>query len=183
MKYTIIAIILAAALVAGVAFLVRSKEVDKAAMRGDSTSQKDQQGQTGKPSAQPQANTETTQTKGSTTLAEFKFPAQGAPKEEFDAFNKKVYDTSVATNKIEVTNCTATPLVVRVKAGEQFSIRNNDSVERKVSNLGSKTPTVIAPQTEIKISLKDAGVYGFGCEISAGKFSQAGIVAVMNITQ
>ncbi len=180
MKYTLIAIVLAAVIVAVVGYIVLSAKDNTPSSPAPAKTQQ-QNSSTTKQStdAKPAPGAEAA-TESKNPLATLKFPGSGASKEDYTAFNEKVYGMSVAVNKITITGCVADPLVIRVPKATQFTIHNNDATEHKLSNLGSTTPVVLPAKGDAQVTLKDIGVYGYACDATSQRSVTAGIVAVMD---
>jgi hypothetical protein len=179
MKYTFLAIVFAAVIVAVVGYIVLSaKDAPQTSAPAQATGQKKAAPGSDKTSASQSSNATTPEVKNA--LSDIKFPGQDATKEEYSAFNEKVYNMSVAVNKITITDCVADPLVIRVPKASQFTIHNKDSKEHRLSNLGSQTPVVLPAGGDVQVTLKDIGVYGYACDATAQRSLPAGIVAVMD---
>ena len=109
---------------------------------------------------------------------EIVFPAKDAPKEVYEAFNKKIFGMSKETSTIVFTNCLPDIAVAKVRQGSSVTIKNMDAKEHSFTNLGP-TSVKVPANGETKISIDGIGVYGYSCDPVPGNTTQAGIVAVV----
>lgn len=93
----------------------------------------------------------------------FNSPAQNASAEEKRAHYDLAVRMSTESDKLEIKNCVATPVVMRVRLNSTFSVKNSGSNEIE---FGFDKKVKIAPgnTVQVKADFKNGvGLYGYGC--------------------
>ncbi|MDO8408290.1 MAG: hypothetical protein Q7S95_03605 [bacterium] len=94
----------------------------------------------------------------------FAVPAESATSEEKKAHYILADRMSVTTGPIEIQGCTANPVVLKVKQGARFVVKNTGDKEY---SFGFDTKVTIAPGKEATVVAEfknGMGIYGYGCD-------------------
>lgn len=102
-----------------------------------------------------------------------RFPGPNATAEEIQSFHDYLYTISRETGLITLKDCKADPQVLRVKKGQEFKIKNEDSVDHKLTMPGKQVSVKAAG--EITLTASEIGEYGYGCDTAPNK-SNVGII-------
>lgn len=105
-------------------------------------------------------------------------PGQNASEEELREYYQRVEALAVATSRVEITDCVANPVVVKISRGNSISFVNTDSATRTISMGGVPTYTLQGGATlEVTPEFSQgAGLYAYSCDQSGS--SVAGIFIV-----
>jgi len=106
-------------------------------------------------------------------------PAQDAPREEKERHFKIAQNIAQVAPYLDITECeTPKPLVFKVKYGEKFTVKNNDSGERTITIGAGQTFSIPPDGTKdiLPVFDKGPGVYGYGCDYSA---REVGLILVV----
>ena len=106
-------------------------------------------------------------------------PGQDASQEEKERHFQIAQSIAEVAQYLDITNCKkGNPVVFQVKEGQEFTVKNDDSVSHTVS-LGEKQNFPV-PEKSTKTILpefdKGPGVYGYGCDGSA---KEVGMILVV----
>lgn len=99
----------------------------------------------------------------------FYSPGPDATAEEKQAYFDLATKVAKSGNIISINDCTASPDVLKVKLGENISVKNTGSADIKFGLGAANKVSIKAGQTVAVKDLftKGAGLYGYGCENSA----------------
>ena len=115
------------------------------------------------------------------TLAEkeaLQTPPKGASEAAKKAHFEKVIPLAVESDTLDVGKCIGKPVVLKVKAGAAFTVRNNDERDHTIQ-MSDKLQFIIPAHGTKMITPEfdyGPGVYGYGCDNSQ---SAAGIFFVI----
>lgn len=95
----------------------------------------------------------------------FNVPSETASDAEKKAQFALASRVAVATGMLDLNNCTADPVVLSVKLGDSFKVKNSGSQEVKFGFDADKRVSIAVGATvTIKADFKNGvGIYGYGC--------------------
>ena len=109
----------------------------------------------------------------------FNPPATTAPAADKKAHYELALRMSTESDALEIKNCVATPVVIRVRLGSTFSVKNAGSSEIDFG-FGEKVKIAPGASAPVKADFKNGvGVYGFGCSDTKAVSRLIGYVMVM----
>jgi hypothetical protein len=105
------------------------------------------------------------------------YPPEEATEKERAAYDKLV--NRVAEENIPLSigpNCAITPLALRVKEGDAFFIKNNDTVFHSITLVGQMLPVAPGETREVIADFPNGPTkYGYGCD---GTPDMGGVITV-----
>ncbi len=176
MKYTIIAIVLAVAVVLSVFFLVKStKSPADTAIPSVSNTQKPveqtkpNQSTTSDSASQQAGDSKAQASKISKTELTALFaasPASGASKDEYQTYFKRVLEASVSATVLDVTGCAPKPNLIHFKEKQAITFENRDSAAHVLTNGPGKTVIATIPANSSKeiVPTSGQGLIGYACD-------------------
>lgn len=92
-------------------------------------------------------------------------PGPEAGKDAQEEYFRLVVASAKETGRIALNNCTAAPLVLRIKKGEAFALTNHDSKPHGIF-ITAERQYFLRPQETMQITADfgAGGVYGYGCD-------------------
>ncbi len=93
-------------------------------------------------------------------------PTQGSSPEELMAHYNLAVKLAVSSSQLEIGGCEVKPLVLKVKDGSSFTIKNSSGEDRSISFDADNTIFVPAGKTHVQqVKFKNGpGLYGYGCD-------------------
>jgi len=94
-------------------------------------------------------------------------PTKDSSQEEIRAHYNLALKLSVASSVLDIANCDVNPMVLKVKDGSSFTIKNSGNQDRSISFDRDNTIYVPAGKTHVqKAQFKNGpGLYGYGCDL------------------
>jgi len=165
MKYTIITILAALAVVGGIALYSFSQE---SSQKVDSpvkvTSVKDNTN-TASDKQSPSAGTPAPAApKVDVQKLLAANPGSGATQEQLKSFSATVSNASVDASAIDVTSCNPSPAVARVKLGKPLMFKNSDAVTHKIVNGKEIVLDIPTGSKELTPAFPGPGIFGYSCD-------------------
>ena len=95
----------------------------------------------------------------------FYSPSKEATKEELSAFSALVAKNAKEGDKIIIKDCTANPIVLKVKLGSTFTVQNIGKTDIHFGFENERTLVKAGTSAEIKAQFSHGqGIYGYGCD-------------------
>lgn len=93
-------------------------------------------------------------------------PTKSSSQEELMAHYNLAVKLAVISSQLEIGNCETKPLVLKVKDGSSFTIKNSSDKDRAISFDADNTIYVPAGKTHVQqVKFKNGpGLYGYGCD-------------------
>jgi plastocyanin len=164
MKYTIITILAAIAVVAGIVLYGFTRKTEPSPVATAPVA---------KDKTVPAPNKQTTQNSVTTTPTTPKVdvqklladnPGAGATQDQLKAFSATVSDASIDATGIDVTSCSPTPAVARVKLGKPLTFKNSDAATHIIVNGKEVVFDVPTGTKTLTPTFPGPGIFGYSCD-------------------
>lgn len=91
-------------------------------------------------------------------------PGADATSAQLADYSGRVFQASVESSTLDVTNCTPEPGVLRVKIGQTIKLKNQDPVTHKVTHGQFNFEALAKSETSVRFDVKSPGIYTYACD-------------------